>query len=74
MDRKGSNDFDKISRLTAEDQEMCGRLRLDKTEKLEKNAVASPPASLSSTPPPHDTSFLTEETMKKIHMPKKIEF
>ncbi|KAG7352425.1 hypothetical protein IV203_029174 [Nitzschia inconspicua] len=67
------NDFDKMSRLTAEDQEMCGRVNLYKTEKVEKIAVASPSASLSSTPP-QDTSFLTEETMKKIVMPKKIEF
>jgi hypothetical protein len=75
-----NNDFDKTSRLTAEDEEMCGRVRLDKTKKLENftkavSAAEVPSlASFSSTPPPQDTSFLTEEIMKKIHLPKKIEF
>jgi hypothetical protein len=76
MDRKSNNDFDKMSRLTAEDREMFGRLQQDKAEKLENNNIAttSLPPSLSSTPTPPDTSFLTEEKMKKIIMPKKIEF
>mmetsp|Transcript_14672 Transcript_14672/g.23764 ORF Transcript_14672/g.23764 Transcript_14672/m.23764 type:complete len:80 (-) Transcript_14672:224-463(-) len=70
--------YDKTGRLTNEDKEMMGHISLDKCNLLERSMAAnSNPAgsgsnSLSSTP--QNTSFMTEENMKKILMPKKIEF
>ena len=78
-------DFDKMGRLSNEDREMAGRVQLSNAKMLEQNmesnsATTSPnetpvttaPTSLASTPV--DTSFMTEENMKKIYLPKKIEF
>jgi hypothetical protein len=84
---KALDDFDKTGRMSAEDQEMAGRLQLTNFEKLQNlESTATPhehhipnespsttaPTSLASTP--QDTSFMTEEKMKSIYLPKKIDF
>mmetsp|Transcript_5283 Transcript_5283/g.12583 ORF Transcript_5283/g.12583 Transcript_5283/m.12583 type:complete len:83 (-) Transcript_5283:405-653(-) len=71
--------YDTTCRLSAEDKQMMTRVsscnRFTETStgtSLKTNGTSPVKPSLSTTP--QDTSFMTEEKLKKIYMPKKIEF
>lgn len=78
--QSNSTDYahDTTGRLSATDKEMmaqvsmtnCNRIAGFSEEALTKNNASSP--TLSTTP--RDSSFLTEERMKNICMPKRIDF
>ena len=72
------DDFDKCGRLSSEDMAMLSNAKMleqrmeSSTTPSETTPATTAPTSLASTPV--DTSFMTEENMKKIYLPKKIEF
>ncbi|OEU20729.1 hypothetical protein FRACYDRAFT_267738 [Fragilariopsis cylindrus CCMP1102] len=74
--QSNSVDHDMVGRLSTIDTQMMMQKDADVLYKCsrepDKNDISSPTVTLSSTP--QDTAFMTEENMKKIHMPKRIEF
>eukprot|EP00529_Nitzschia_sp_RCC80_P038236 CAMPEP_0113455850 /NCGR_PEP_ID=MMETSP0014_2-20120614/8585_1 /TAXON_ID=2857 /ORGANISM="Nitzschia sp." /LENGTH=75 /DNA_ID=CAMNT_0000347287 /DNA_START=31 /DNA_END=258 /DNA_ORIENTATION=+ /assembly_acc=CAM_ASM_000159 len=75
MDNGQKNDYDRQSRLAPQDEAiMMSSIAMDKRDVITNGStqpVSTPPPSLSSTP--QKMSYM-EENLKKIAMPKKIEF
>eukprot|EP00537_Pseudo-nitzschia_pungens_P005839 CAMPEP_0172371130 /NCGR_PEP_ID=MMETSP1060-20121228/41255_1 /TAXON_ID=37318 /ORGANISM="Pseudo-nitzschia pungens, Strain cf. cingulata" /LENGTH=75 /DNA_ID=CAMNT_0013096653 /DNA_START=122 /DNA_END=349 /DNA_ORIENTATION=+ len=65
-------EYDTTGRLSAADNKMMSQVCFAFSEGDSTENDASSPMKLSTTP--QDTSFMTEEKMKKILMPKKIQF
>eukprot|EP00531_Pseudo-nitzschia_arenysensis_P005652 CAMPEP_0116123914 /NCGR_PEP_ID=MMETSP0329-20121206/5004_1 /TAXON_ID=697910 /ORGANISM="Pseudo-nitzschia arenysensis, Strain B593" /LENGTH=81 /DNA_ID=CAMNT_0003617865 /DNA_START=49 /DNA_END=294 /DNA_ORIENTATION=+ len=70
--------YDTTCRLSAEDKQMmtagCNRFSDSPNGTSLENNGSSPAAKPSLSTTPQDTSFMTEEKLKKIYMPKRIEF
>eukprot|EP00536_Pseudo-nitzschia_multiseries_P009721 jgi/Psemu1/306771/fgenesh1_kg.279_\ len=65
-------EYDVKGRLSAADKEMMSHGCFAFPEEDLTKTDASSPTKLSTTP--ENTSFMTEEKMKKIGMPKRIKF
>lgn len=70
MKNEPSVDHDFVGRLTDTDTKMLHKCTKDLlfTDEIDSNSTISP------SPQHENTTFMTDEKMKKILMPKKIEF
>mmetsp|Transcript_28010 Transcript_28010/g.65839 ORF Transcript_28010/g.65839 Transcript_28010/m.65839 type:complete len:85 (+) Transcript_28010:207-461(+) len=84
MDQSLNNNdyqYDTVSRLSTIDKEMMTQVSMSSCNRFEvhnetssENGSKSPAKATGLSTTPKDTSFMTEERLKKIYLPKKIEF
>jgi len=72
--------YDTVGRLSVKDKEMMTQVSMSSCNRFESSMETSgenncnSPTKTSFSTTPKDTAFMTEENLKKIYMPKRIEF